>query len=121
MGIPNRVEGESDDTAVTGHSALPDTEKDQRIVEKTIVVVKQHVAEAPSHKHSHQGRHGNEIGNLRGKQVRITENSKATVQKNSNNESREIGQAIPPDAHSAAEPYQEGTEIMNIVAKKHAP
>ena len=85
--VPNCVKSQAKNASMAGHASLPDTKKNQGVMEEPVGIIKEHVAETPSQKHAKESAHRDEIRNLIGPQIGISTLRKMLIKQDADDES----------------------------------
>src|SRR6266446_5939013 len=121
--MPSRVNPrkneQSENTAVTCHSAIPDSQDAQWIGCEHLRPVENHITESPANENAEQRCIKGKVGDLSFGQGTVAFSREPLKQVKSSNKSAEIGHSVPADSNLVVKPDEEGIEVMNVVGKPH--
>ena len=99
---------------MTGHASFPDAEKEQRVLQKAIEIIKQHVSQSSANDDAEERSPGDEVRDLIRSEIAVTAPRQVAVEQRSKKKSKNVSEPIPTEADSIAKADEEGTEIVNV-------
>ena len=94
---------------MTGHAAIPELEKNQRILDEVSPIVEKHVSEPAAQDDAEEGRSGDEVSHFRRPNIGISLASQMNEEAVCRRKSQHIGEAIPTQADAISEFNEERT------------
>jgi hypothetical protein len=102
---------------VARHATIPESEKNQRISQKILPIVKKHIPKSPSQNDPKKRRASDEVAYVSGWNIAVAPPGKMEADAICGGKRQHVGETIPPESKALAELNQKGTEIMNVVSK----